>query len=112
MIYLELADEDTPLDNDERFRIESRVQGVADACLNGGIGGSSKGKARRQSKRVAIKDIGAGAKVLVSRSRYVYPPAKSKRPPLPNPSLRICINADHTEDQLRAAFATLTAALQ
>lgn len=112
MIYLELADEDTPLDNDERFRIESRVQGIADACLNGGIGSSSKGKARRQSKRVAIKDIGAGAKVLVSRSRYVYPPAKSKRPPLPNPSLRICINADHTEDQLRAAFATLTAALQ
>ena len=88
LIYLELSDEGAPQNRDDRFRIEQRLQSVVDACLHA-----------------------EGQGVLVSRARYVYPPPKSRRPVLPNPSIRITVSSLHTEQTLTTAFETLTAAL-
>lgn len=105
MIYLELADGGTPNNMDERYNIEKRIQDVVDACLEGGLTAvSSHGNSK--------KGAGGGEGVLVSRSRTVNPPPKSKRPPMPNPSLRICVCSILSDEDLDAAFATLNAALQ
>ena len=112
MLYLELADEDTPTDRDDRFRQEQRLQEIVDACLHGGAKGAAVSKSgRRSSRRMSRKKSGAGQPVLISRSRHVYPPAKSQRPALPNPSIRLSITSAHTEDDLTAAFATIAGAL-
>lgn len=116
MLYVQFADEQAPVDRDDRFRMEERLQTLVDKCLAGGAGlassAASTGTRRRSSRRVRASADDNVPRVLLSRSRHVYPPAKSQRPPLPEPSIRICLTAAHSEEEIASAFSTLKRALQ
>ena len=113
MLYVQFADEKAPVDRDDRFRMEERLQTLVDKCLAGSYDSTpapSTGTRRRSSRRLRVADD--VPRVLISRSRHVYPPAKSQRPSLPEPSIRICITAAHSEEEIAGALSALERALQ